>query len=100
MTDKWAGYNELNYLGYYHDTVNHSENYVYPDSSSHTQEIEGGWNGIKRIYKHMQGNRKHLQSRTDEALWRIIRTYAKNQGRLFEEFLVDVCEVDGALTCR
>ncbi|KAI9090516.1 hypothetical protein DFS34DRAFT_567567, partial [Phlyctochytrium arcticum] len=44
-SDKWQGYVTpwRNQLGYGHETVNHSENFVDPDTSVHTQNIEANW---------------------------------------------------------
>lgn len=94
-TDRWAGYNDLNALGYVHTTVNHTENYVDPITGAHTNEIEGAWNAIKDPYKRMHGNRKHLQSHLDEAAWRMLRSAGEKPERLFAEFLSDVRVVHG-----
>lgn len=89
-TDSWGGYNDLNSLGYVHLTVNHSVNYVDPDTGAHTNDIEGAWNSIKAPYKRMRGNRKHLQSHLDEAAWRMFRSAATEPERLLDLFLEDV----------
>jgi hypothetical protein len=47
-TDQWAGYNRLSSLGYVHGTVNHSENFVNPDTGVNTQQIEANWSVTKR----------------------------------------------------
>lgn len=59
-TDMWAGYNDLNNLVCVHTTVNHSENYIDPDTGAHPQEIEVAWNNVKESYKRMRGNRELL----------------------------------------
>jgi hypothetical protein len=37
-------------MGYTHFKVNHSENYVDPDTGAHTNTIEGKWNNLKKRY--------------------------------------------------
>jgi len=46
-TDKWGGYVNLNRLGYRHLTVNHSTNFIDPDTRAHTQTIECIWKHLK-----------------------------------------------------
>jgi transposase-like protein len=47
-TDLWRGYAQLEaQLDFQHRTVNHSQHFVNPDDGTHTNTIEGTWNGIK-----------------------------------------------------
>jgi hypothetical protein len=50
MTDLWKGYRDedLKYLGFTHSTVNHSKQYMNPVDGTHTNTVEGTWNGIKQ----------------------------------------------------
>ena len=48
MSDMWKAYDCLQDEGYNHLTVNHSLNFVDPDTGAHTQRIENTWWGIKR----------------------------------------------------
>lgn len=48
ITDCWASYKELGKLGYTHMNVNHSENFVDPDTDACTNLIENRWRCIKR----------------------------------------------------
>ncbi|XGW04613.1 hypothetical protein V3C99_015643, partial [Haemonchus contortus] len=46
-TDMWSGYDGLFNLGYTHETVSHSVNFVDPATGVHTQRIEGLWSILK-----------------------------------------------------
>jgi len=48
MSDMWKAYDCLKDEGYSHLTVNHSLNFVDPDTGAHTQRIENTWWGVKR----------------------------------------------------
>ena len=55
-SDQWAAYRGIRTrLGLDHETVNHSLNFVDPESGCHTQHIESFWNRIKRRIKAMNG---------------------------------------------
>ena len=40
-SDCWKAYSKLEKLGYVHETVNHKEAYIDPDTGAHTNSIEG-----------------------------------------------------------
>lgn len=46
-TDCWKGYTNLEKYGYIHKTVNHSTNFVDPDSGAYTQTIESSWRSLR-----------------------------------------------------
>ena len=48
MSDLWKAYDCLKNEGYDHLTVNHSLNFVDPDTGAYTQGIENTWWGVKR----------------------------------------------------
>ena len=50
-SDLWKAYGSLNNLGFTHKTVNHSENFVDPNTKVNTQKIEGTWSLIKKFLK-------------------------------------------------
>uniref|UniRef100_A0A182W7W2 DDE_Tnp_IS1595 domain-containing protein n=1 Tax=Anopheles minimus TaxID=112268 RepID=A0A182W7W2_9DIPT len=52
LSDCWAGYNGLSALGFQHETVNHSHNFVDPlQGDVHTQRIENVWRWLKHFLK-------------------------------------------------
>ena len=46
-SDCWKGYANLDQQGYTHFTVNHSKNFVDPESGAHPNSIEGMWQKMK-----------------------------------------------------
>ena len=47
-SDEWRAYNRIKSEGFDHYTVNHTENFVDPETKRHTQLIECLWNHAKR----------------------------------------------------
>ncbi len=75
MSDQWPAY--MSFFGrdepdfYQHFSVNHSENFVDPETGAHTQTIENLWLLIKkRLRKFSLTNRKYLESYLDEFCFR------------------------------
>ena len=58
-TDCWSGYNGVSILPvsppYVHSTVNHSRNFVDPDTGCHTNNVEAFWCAVKHKFKRMRG---------------------------------------------
>ena len=48
ISDEWQAYSSLSSLGYQHQTVNHSQNFVDPGTDAHTNSVEGYWSCVKR----------------------------------------------------
>ncbi|CAF4334028.1 unnamed protein product [Rotaria sp. Silwood2] len=74
-SDQWAAYNGIaNGPGphrYNHQTVNHSENFVDPTTSTHTQNIENLWMCMKRKKKAPMGQHVTLLgTHLIEFMWR------------------------------
>ncbi len=47
VSDCWASYSSLSLEGYTHTTVNHSTNFVDPDTGASTQNIERVWRDVR-----------------------------------------------------
>lgn len=74
VSDMWKSYNDIEKIpgmNYQHLTVNHSTNFVDPESGAHTQTIESTWGKVKyRNKKECGTNRNMLDSYLCEFLWR------------------------------
>lgn len=81
-TDLWKGYNRLSRSGYEHSTVNHSENFKDPVTGTHTNTIEGTWNGLKMQIKPRCRVKDKIDDHLLEFLWR-----RKNSKNLWEGFI-------------
>ena len=70
-TDMWAAYNGLNQLGYQHRTVNHTLHFVDPQTSVHTNHVEGMWQKAKAKFKSQMGstNREMIPDYLSEFMW-------------------------------
>ena len=89
-TDSFKSYNDYSIAGYVHQSVNHSENFLDPDTGAHTQGIEHSWLGAEVWYKRSRGNRVYLQSHLDEAAYNVLRPPETRSGTLFGAFLNDM----------
>jgi hypothetical protein len=47
-SDYWKAYDEIPNAGIDYFKVNHSKNYVSPDTRAHTNTIEAKWNNLKK----------------------------------------------------
>lgn len=48
ISDCWKAYSSLNSEGFTHLTVNHSVNFVDPETGAHTNTIESTWRALKK----------------------------------------------------
>ena len=88
-SDQFTRYIPLNQLGYIHLSVNHSKNFVDPDSGAHTNTIEDVWALVKKKLKSMSGTLYgYIPSYLDEFTW--FRNFGKD--RAFEQLLEDIAE--------
>jgi len=86
-SDQWPAYNSLNQLGYNHLTVNHSQNFVDPNTGTCTNAIEAYWSRVKKnVRLHWLSRRDQLPLRIDEFLWRD-RLPTKKYSLVFQETL-------------
>ena len=70
LSDLWGAYNCLGDEGFVHDGVNHSVNFVDPETGAHTQNIENTWSHAKR-FLHGKGTSADLfPSHLMEFMWR------------------------------
>ncbi|XP_067056008.1 uncharacterized protein [Acropora muricata] len=88
-SDQFTPYIPLNQLGYIHVSVNHSKNFVDPDSGAHTNTIEGVWALVKKKLKWMCGTLyEYIPSYLDEFIW--FWNFGKDQA--FVQLLKDIAE--------
>jgi transposase-like protein len=80
VSDCWKAYNEIKSLdkNFEHLTVNHSLNFVDPETQAHTNGVESIWNSAKIQFKTMRGvSRKYLNAYLTEFMWRKNTTSAR-----------------------
>ena len=72
ISDQWRAYNALSTLpGISHQTVNHSVNFIDPETGANTQRIERLWKTAKERNKRQNGTHRHmLDSYMCEFMWR------------------------------
>jgi transposase-like protein len=81
-TDLWRGYTGISELGVIHGTVNHSQNFVDPNTGVHTNTIEGYWNGLKLQIPSRNRSKKSITNCLLECIWR-----KRNKDNLWTSFL-------------
>jgi ISXO2-like transposase domain len=88
-TDMWRGYAQLeDLLNVEHRTVNHSEHFVNPEDGTHTNSIEGTWNGIKSKVSPKNRTREDMEGQLLEFIWR--RKHARDLWNSFITVLGDI----------
>lgn len=90
-TDCWKGYVNLSEHGFIHKTINHSENFVDPNTGVHTQNIESSWRGLKLSLSRGGNRGRNLDMHLCEFLWR--RRIKQEKKDLFESFIEAVKDV-------
>jgi transposase-like protein len=61
-SDCWKGYKDLNEMGYYHYTVNHSQEFINRVNGVHTNTIEGNWSALKFLIPKRCRNKKYIDA--------------------------------------
>ena len=70
-SDEFTPYRTLHNHGYFHLTVNHSENFLDPFTGVHTNTVEGLCSAVKRKLKRMNGTRyDNIPEYLDEFMWK------------------------------
>ncbi|KAJ8947712.1 hypothetical protein NQ318_001551 [Aromia moschata] len=69
-TDLWRGYINLENHGFKHFTVNHSENFVDPETGAYIQNIETSWRALRQTVSRGGVRRDNLADHLCEHLWR------------------------------
>ena len=89
ISDGWSSYRTLKNEGFTHLVVNHSQNFVDPNTGAHTQNIENLWWQIKRQLPTTYSRHDQLYLHLSEYMWRQLR---KDSQDLFVTFLKDVAK--------
>ena len=91
ISDCWGAYNCLQHQGYQHLTVNHTYNFVDPDTGAHTNTIESTWSHAKRILPRTGTSKDLLSSYLIEFMYR--RKYLNHQADHFLVLLEHIARV-------
>lgn len=84
MSDCWGAYHTLEHEGYLHLTVNHSMQFVDPDTGAHTQTIERTWREVRGNIPRFGNKKHHLAGHLAEFIMK--RRFADRAAR-FHEFM-------------
>ena len=70
-SDEWRAYCRIQRMGYSHLTVNHSVNFVDPNTGAHTQSVESMWSACKRMMREEKTMHSSLfDTYLPEFMWR------------------------------
>ena len=86
-TDCWRGYSQLS-SEFTHLTVNHSLHFVNPQTGTHTNSIEGFWNGLKLQIPPRNRVRAGMETKLLSVIWR-----KQNRNDLWTGFLTALKEI-------
>ena len=87
MSDMWAAYGGIAAMGFAHLQVNHTYNFVDPQTGAHTQNVENSWKNAKLRNKRQHGtHRTMLESYLCEWMWR----HRFRNVDLFDQIFTDI----------
>lgn len=87
-TDCWKGYNNLTLEGFAHLTINHSLQFVDPDTGVNTNKIESQWRPLRHRLARGGVKKEHLAEHMTEFLWR--RDCKRRGADPFKELVEDI----------
>lgn len=82
MSDCWRAYSGIGDEGFTHFTVNHSVNFVDPETGAHTQNIERAWVEVRKQLPKFGGRKVHYEGYLADVLFR--RAYPDHADRLHQ----------------
>lgn len=85
-SDEWAANKRLITIGFLHETVNQSTNFVDLSTAAQSQKIERYWKEGKTRFKLLRRLTNLMQSHLDEVAWRLNHRYQN----ILEIFLQDI----------
>ena len=87
MSDMWAAYGGIGAMGFQHLQVNHTYNFVDPNTGAHTQNVENSWMCAKKRNKRQHGTRRTMiDSYLCEWMWR----QRNRNNNLFDKIIQDI----------
>ena len=87
-SDAFAGYTNLDDLGYFHFNVNHKENFVDALTHAHSQRIEGLWHHLRRSALPLTG------TRSEDLNYYLAAYLFRQQVNVFEDFIDILATID------
>lgn len=88
ITDCWRGYAGLTQEGFRHKTVNHTLNFVDPDTGANTNKIESQWRPIRQRLARGGVKNEYLADHLCEFLWR--RDMKREGSDPFESLITNI----------
>jgi len=70
ISDCWKSYDSLSVEGYIHHTVNHSKNFVDPETRAHTNTIERTWREVRANVPRYGQRKKHMAGYLPEYIFK------------------------------
>lgn len=90
ITDYWRGYNKLSQIGYQHEKVNHSINFVDQERTwIHTQRIERLWRSIKEFIPKNTRFLDYERKIREFIIWKNFDIKKPNEKFLFMCYLIE-----------